>query len=388
MRIVSNDFRSTSIRSSIIYFLLFAAIAAILPFLALYYGSLGFSGGQIGLLLSISPLVTLFASPFWTGLADAGKRHWTVLVMAIVAAAGIMTVFPIVRSFPLMLSTIILFSFFSAPIMALVDSATLSMLGDQRDLYGRIRIWGTIGWGLSAPLVGVLLQRYGLQWMFWIYALLMILNLVPIRRMEFSYRTSATSFRQGMLSVLADRRWLSVLVMIFVTAIGLTAHTNYMSVLLDEMGATKTLVGIAVAISTIFELPVLFFSNYLLRKFKTQGLLLLAMGVTGLRCILYSFSGSPQVVLAIQCLHGLTFPALWVAGVTYAAENAPEGLGASTQGLLSAVLMGLGAGAGGLIGGLLIDSLGVSGMFGVIGAAVLIGLVVFLIIERFWGSSG
>ncbi|MBW1804020.1 MAG: hypothetical protein JRJ85_25215, partial [Deltaproteobacteria bacterium] len=55
--------------------------------------------------------------------------------------------------------------------------------------------------------------------------------------------------------------------------------------------------------------------------------------------------------------------------------------------LLSAVLMGLGAGAGGLIGGLLIDSLGVSGMFGMIGAAVLIGLVVFLITERFWGSS-
>jgi PPP family 3-phenylpropionic acid transporter len=272
--------------------------------------------------------------------------------------------------------------------MALVDSATLSMLGDQRDLYGRIRIWGTIGWGLSAPLVGVLLQRYGLQWMFWIYALLMIINLIPIRRLEFSFQSSTISFRQGMLSVLADRRWLSVLIMIFVTAIGLTAHTNYMSVLLNEMGATKTTVGIAVAISTIFELPVLFFSNYLLRKFKTQGLLLLAMGVTGLRCVLYSFAGSPQAVLAIQCLHGLTFPALWVAGVTYASENAPEGLIASTQGLLSAVLMGLGAGAGGLIGGLLIDSLGVSGMFGVIGAAVLIGLVVFLIIERFWDSSG
>jgi PPP family 3-phenylpropionic acid transporter len=119
---VSNEYRSTSIRASIIYFLLFAAIAAILPFLALYYRSLGLSGGQIGILLSVSPLITLFASPFWTGLADAGKRHKVILVTALLTAAGIMTILPIIHSFPLILTAIILFSLSSAPIFALVDT--------------------------------------------------------------------------------------------------------------------------------------------------------------------------------------------------------------------------------------------------------------------------
>jgi PPP family 3-phenylpropionic acid transporter len=240
---------------------------------------------------------------------------------------------------------------------------------------------------LTAPLAGEVFQRYGLQWMFWIYALLMIVNLAPIRQLEFGPSASPIPFWHGLRTMLADRRWQSFLAMIFVTSIGLTAHTNYMSILLDSMGATNTMVGIAVTLSTIFELPVLFFSNYLLRKFKTRGLLLLAMGVTGLRCVLYALSGGPQAVLAIQLLHGLTYPALWVAGVTYASENSPEEMKASAQGLLSAVLMGLGAGAGGLVGGVLIDWRGVGWMFGVTGAAVLISLVIFITIERHWGSN-
>jgi PPP family 3-phenylpropionic acid transporter len=151
---------------------------------------------------------------------------------------------------------------------------------------------------------------------------------------------------------------------------------------MESMKATKTLIGLALTVSTISELPIMFFSNLLLRRLKARGLLILAMAIVGIRCLLYYFVNTSGGVLAIQLLHGLTFPILWVAGVTHAAESAPAGLGATAQGVFSGTLLGFGAAAGSLLGGILIDRLGPAGMFGVIGWVVLSSLVVLLFFER------
>jgi hypothetical protein len=45
------------------YFLYFAALAAFMPFLSIYYQNLGLDGRQIGTLLALPPLVSLFAGP-------------------------------------------------------------------------------------------------------------------------------------------------------------------------------------------------------------------------------------------------------------------------------------------------------------------------------------
>ncbi|MBU2611954.1 MAG: MFS transporter, partial [Chloroflexi bacterium] len=132
----------------------FAALSAILPFIALYYQSLGLTGGQVGILLGVPPLVSLFASPFWSGLADARNRHKLTLLVTMAMAVFLMAIFPAIRTFALALPFIMSFAFFSAPIMAIVDNAILSKLGSQRDTYGRVRLWGTVGWGLGAPIAG------------------------------------------------------------------------------------------------------------------------------------------------------------------------------------------------------------------------------------------
>ena len=73
-------------KAKAIYFLFYAGWAALMPFLPIFYRSLGFPAGQIGVLLSIAPLVTLAAAPFWGGVADASRRHRLVL-MGVMAGA-------------------------------------------------------------------------------------------------------------------------------------------------------------------------------------------------------------------------------------------------------------------------------------------------------------
>jgi MFS family permease len=73
---------------------------------------------------------------------------------------------------------------------------------------------------------------------------------------------------------------------------------------------------------------------------------------------------------------------VWVAGVSYADENAPQGMKATAQGLLGAMMFGFGSATGGLAGGLMIGSIGGRWMYLIIGSLVLVSVGVITLLER------
>ena len=98
------------------YLLYYGANACILPYVILYYQSLGFSGAQIGLLFAISPLITLFGAPFWTGLADTSHRHKLIMSITILGSIGLAVLFPFVKTITAVFVLLSLFSIMVAPI--------------------------------------------------------------------------------------------------------------------------------------------------------------------------------------------------------------------------------------------------------------------------------
>ncbi len=367
---------------SIYYFLYYGAISILFPFLALFYKSQGLTGGQIGLLAAISPIISFFGAPLWTGAADASHRHKLVTMLSIIGVVIVAFIFPGVASFGGLLLMISLFAFLGSPTGSLVDSAVLALLGDRKERYGRIRLWGTIGYGVIAPFAGSLIGRLGLKWAFWGYAILMLGGLLIITRIPFRQSHSNGSFRGGMRVLFANQSWMLFLVMVFIAGIGMATINNYLFVYMQSLGASKTLMGFALTVSTISEVPAMFFSDRLLRRFGARGMLIIAMTTIGLRLIGYSLTTQPLVVLVIQLVHGLTFAAIYTAGVYYADQIAPLGMKAITQGMFGGTLMGFGSAAGGLLGGLLMDRFSPGGMYAFIGTLVLVGLIVFLLVER------
>ena len=367
---------------SMYYFLYYGAFSVLPPFLALFYQSRGLTGGQIGLLAAISPIISFFGAPLWTGAADASRQHKLVTMVSLLGVVIVTFIFPGVASFGGLLLMVCLYSFLGAPTGSLVDSAVLSLLGDRTERYGRIRLWGTIGYGVVAPFAGDLIGRLGLKWAFWGYAILMLGGLLVIIRIPFRQSQSNGSFRGGLSVLFANRSWMLFLVMVFIAGIGNATINNYLFVYMQSLGASSTLMGFALTVSTLSEIPAMFFSDRLLRRFGARGMLIIAMTTIGLRLICYSLTTQPWVVLVIQLCHGLTFAAIYTAGVYYADQIAPPGMKATTQGMFSGTLMGFGAAAGGLLGGVLLDYFSPGGMYGFIGTLVLIGLIAFLLVER------
>jgi MFS family permease len=149
-----------------------------------------------------------------------------------------------------------------------------------------------------------------------------------------------------------------------------------------EMGASKSLMGIAIFISTVTEVPIFYFGNRLVKRFTAQGLFMAALIILGLRSLLLAWVNTPFGVLVLQAFGGTIFPAMWVAGVAYADEHAPPGLKSTAQGLFGAMTFGFGSAVGGFIGGLLLENIGGHGLFLVFGLIILGGLGLIEAIKR------
>jgi PPP family 3-phenylpropionic acid transporter len=364
------------------YFLYYAAAASLIPFLVIYYEQLGFSGRQIGFLAAIPPFVFLISAPVWGAAADATKQHKRLLMVAIVGALVVVFLFSRTTAFAWIIPVVVVYAFFAAPIMPLVDASTMDWLGERRNLYGRIRLWGAIGWGISAPLIGWLIERSGVGWAFYGYIVLMLGGLVVAWYLPIRETSAQQPFWNGMRLIIGNRQWLLFLAVVFIGGMCLAIIGNFLFLYMNDLGASKTLMGLSLTFATISELPILFYSNRLLNRWGARGLLLIALAAYVVRALAYTVISEPWMFLAVQLLHGLTFSAMWVAGVFYADSMAPEGLGATAQGLFSGVLLGLGGIAGGLIGGILYDELGAVAMFRWAAAAALVGLIVFALVSR------
>lgn len=367
---------------SIYYFFYYGAIAFLFPFLALFYKAQGLTGGQIGLLAAISPIISLFGAPLWNGVADSTHRHKLVMIVATLGVVIVTFIFPGISAFSGLLLMICLYSFFGSPVGSLADSAVLALLGDRKEQYGRFRLWGTVGYGILAPFAGWLVGQSGLRWAFWGYSILLLLSLLVLAPVPFRQSHSSGSYFSGVRVLFANQGWMLFLVMVFIAGIGMATINNYFFIYMQSLGATTALSGVALTISTISEVPALFFSDRILRRFGARGVLVIAMAVIGLRLVAYSLTTAPWVVLLIQLCHGLTFATIYTAGVYYADQVAPPGLKATTQGMFTTTLMGFGAGAGGFLGGILLDRFSPGGMYAITGAVVLVGLFVFLFFER------
>jgi PPP family 3-phenylpropionic acid transporter len=363
-------------------FLLFAAIASVSPFMVLYYQGLGFTGAQIGLLTGLAPLITFLSAPLWTGLADATGRHRLIMSLAILVGVIALFVFPSLHAFLPVFALVVLLNVFVAPITPLADSAAMFMLAAEKEMYGRIRLGGTIGFGLAASVAGLLVQNHGLRLAFWGAAAMFLLGFIVSQKLVYSQSEALGPAWDRVRTLLTDPRWLLFLIVAFAGGMAAAAFNNYLYPYMKELGAGESTMGLALTVGTIAEIPALFFVNRLIKRFKPYGLLMLSMVLTGLRLVLFAAFGTPGLVLVIQLLNGLTFPIMWVAGVSYADEHAPAGMKTTAQGLFSATVMGVGMAAGGFIGGPLLASLGGRGLYLVFGAVVLAIVALVALIHK------
>lgn len=364
------------------YFLFFGAGASLVPFLTLHYQDLGLSGQQIGVLTGIVPLITWIAASVWGAVADATQKHHLLLLLGI---AGVwVSIFSLTQttSFLSLIPIVCLFAIFSAPIIPLVDNSVMTRLGARKNEYGRVRVWGSYGWGIVAIFVGVLIEQNGLASAFTTYLILMVVLFVIGLKLPVRVASSGIKMLSGFRTLLGNGRWLLFLAVAIVEGMSLGIFLNYLFLYLEEMGASAVIMALSLTFSTISEIPIFLYAKRILERWGAPMLLAFSMVATIVRAFAYVSMSVPWQVLPISLLHGPTFAAMWAAGVAYADEMAPVGLGATAQGMFSGASMGLGLAIGAIAGGYLYELNGAVAAFRWAGWMGVIALFVFVAANR------
>jgi MFS transporter, PPP family, 3-phenylpropionic acid transporter len=365
------------------YWWYFAALGCFLPYIALYYQRLGFSGLEIGLLTTIGPLAVALCAPLWGAIADTFGVHRVILRGGLVGAGILALMLIQARSFWPILLLSLAFGASTASIPALLDSYSVKIGAQHKVSYGQLRLWGSLGYSLATWLIGWWMGGTVSHAFLIAYAVAVFLACGATLGLPQLAVRSGRPLRQGITTIITQRSMNVLLVTLFLAAISTGIVFNYFGIYVAALGGGAQLVGTATALGAISELPVLFFGAVLLNRYGSLRMLIFALG---LYCVRFSLSlvvPSAAWLLPVQLLHGLTFGMHLMASVTLAYELAGPDHGATAQGLISAVSYGFGAIIGALIGGALLDRFGITTVMQVATLLMIVSLGVLLLGLRF-----
>lgn len=354
------------------YFAWFAALGAFSPFVVLYYRNAGLDEAQIGQLSAVTGLLAIAAAPLWGVLADALRLRRVLLPLAV--AGTLLPVFLIGQSAaPLTIMALVAaVALFSSPVSPLSDSATLALLGERSSRYGAQRVWGAVGWMLSTLVFGWLIGRYGLWLAFPGYVALGAVAALAAWLLP-GTELPKVDLRPAIAAIVRNRRWGFFLGSVLLIGFCNTATHAFLSLYLQDLGATDQQIGLAISFGSLTELPVMALAPLVLRRWGARPLMLLAGTLYAVRVTLYALAPSFGWALAAQLLHGPCFAALWTGGVEEARRLAPRGLEATAQSLFSTMFFGIATAIASTVGGVLYRDYGYTALFAFCAVAALLG---------------
>ena len=140
----------------IVFFFKFCAEAMFIPFLALYYKSLGFNEAIIGILLAIPPIVGISLTPIYSIVCKNVKV--AKMVFSIISMFNMIMIFLFFRFTKQneLLIVIILFNICSANNFGLLEAFSAVCASNNNTDYSKIRVFGSFAYALGLTLSGFL----------------------------------------------------------------------------------------------------------------------------------------------------------------------------------------------------------------------------------------
>jgi len=351
------------------YLFYFAYLGAFAPFFALYLKSTGMSAVEIGVLMASPQMTRIVAPHLWGWLADHGGNR-----LRIVRASGIAgtLVFALVfwsESFVALFAVLLGMTFFWSAALPLIEATTLSHLGEELGRYGRIRVWGSVGFIIAVVGVGYLLDHAAPRILLWVILAMMAAMLTQ----AFFLREAAVApHADDHLPVWHIVRQPAVIAIVVASAFLAAAHGPYYTfytIHLVNHGYTKALAGWLWALGVICEIGIFIWMSHLYRAFSLRAILIASALLAALRFLMIGWGAdSVGVLLVAQTLHAASFGSFHAAAIGVVHKLFRGRHQARGQAIYGSLAYGFGGAIGGLASGYAWSGLGATWTF-TLGAA-------------------
>lgn len=370
------------------YFLYYAGVGTFLSYFAPYLRGLGFSGEQIGWVTFAQQTVGAPAALVWGSLADRLGARPRALALCTAGMFLALSGLPFARTPAQVGLLLVLSALFSGAVVPLVDSTTVEAVKrEPGHSYARTRLWGSIGFVVTAQGLGLLLAARGdrpadAAMPFAYLACIAGFTAVAQGFARAPEAKGASGQRPHWRDVLALLRNPRLLLLLAICAIHWAACAPYhllFGVLVRDHGLSSGVTGAGLSLGVLAEVLALLSFPALLRRFPVRALFAVAFAGSALRWALVGAAHGAVALVSLQLLHALSFGIWWGCAVEAMQQVVPVRLRATGQAIFSAVVFAGGNALGYALSGRGYDRFGsASPLYTWAGAVELLPLVLLL----------
>lgn len=291
------------------YYLSWALFSALI---SVYLMDRGFKASDVSLVVSASFLTSMITQPIigkWNDEFNIKKVN--AILFVIVAIGGIVfmvsnSLFMIAVSYSVVLMMINGVN----PVMEKIATASPYQ-------YGKIRIWGTIGYALGSQFAGILYDLVAPQAIFIVFVLTMILCIIGLVETEPDIKKEAAKENEKVkTSTLFKNKKFVYYLAICAIFYGVTNMSNtFVPSMLTDKGLDVDVTSTILSIAVFCEAPLVLFSNRFMDKTANKTLLIISISMVCLQCAVYGFD-LPLIFILL-----ITFLAKHPSGMLYIMIN-------------------------------------------------------------------
>jgi MFS transporter, PPP family, 3-phenylpropionic acid transporter len=304
------------------YFAVLGGWGFILPFLNLFYVSLGLSGTQIGSIGSVSSIVGLIVSPII--VTEIKKRPQARGILQTALLLGALTYMLLGQQ--TMFGAIVLIVFFQSMVgagtMPASDAMAVHVSEEAGTGYGSVRVWASVGWILTVLTSGSLIERNGFEAGFWGVSLMWIVGaLITLRIHPRSFisrdvtRAQRPDLRTAARTITRDRTLLGYAVALVFIGFLNNGVLQFENVFLSQLGASKQLISVAGILSAVVELPFMVYADRYVRRKGGHHVMVLAVSLILLQRLAVLLFPSILTIMLVRFIGGVSFSFLTIASV-------------------------------------------------------------------------
>ena len=334
-------------------------------FVSKFYGEIGLTDGQIGLISAMMAFVALFLQPIWGTLADRARYKRNVSAAALAVAGGLcFLVMPATSNFIWLILVLTLYNAFLLPVMPVGTAISIEYTSKHGHAYGPVRMLGTIGYQAGILATGFILTK-SLRGLYPAIGIVLILSagfalMLPSVR-GYQHQQQKTPLFQ----LFRDRKIRLLMAVVFVASIGHQFNMAFFTKHLGDLGLDNTVTGYISMLSVILEIPFLLFGDRLMKRMSVWKWMLIGLLIGGVRFALLAAVRTPGMLILAQSLSISHLACFEFVPMVYLGKTVRAELQAGSQSMLQMFSFGIARIVGSLAGGMIADSTGIPFVYGI-----------------------
>lgn len=324
------DARQGAIALHGFYFLYYGLQGVSIPFLPLWFASLGLDPALIGLIVATSFLPKILSTPVVAHLADQSGRAHALIASALAASLVLFVCYPLSQTPAWLLTITLLLNAVFPAVLPLMDRMAIASGRGQGNSYTVMRACGSLGFAAVTVAGGYLIKTFSADWVIWLSVLLIVACLATVRLLPQAARPTASEapverVRLPMRQVLRDRPLLMC-----IAAASLVQASNgflysYSTLYWTANGLSTALISLLWVVGVSSEVLFFFLAPKVLARTGAERLILASAVMTAIRWAGLSATTDPGWIAALQVLQCFTLAGNNAAIMWYITRHVPAG---------------------------------------------------------------